>query len=111
MTLAWTTRIAERSREYRAVLFEGQMRLAFVREGLLAGIADSHTMLVDCDDETRTRRLVAIRNQPELANATMMNWAAYPRREAQEAGYEILDTSKMLLEASAAHVCLRLKGY
>ncbi len=41
----------------------------------------------------------------------MMNWAAYLSREAQEAGYEILDTSKMLLEASAAHVCLRLKGY
>jgi dephospho-CoA kinase len=84
MTLAWTKRIAERSREYRAVLFEGQMRLAFVREGLLvAGIADSHTMLVDCDDETRTRRLVARRNQPELANATMMNRAAYLHREAQ----------------------------
>ena len=84
MTLAWTKRIAERSREYRAVLFEGQMRLAFVREGLLvAGIVDSHTMLVDCDDETRTRRLVAIRNRPELANATMMNRAAYLHREAQ----------------------------
>jgi adenylate kinase family enzyme len=27
MTLAWTTRITERSREYRAVLFEGQMRV------------------------------------------------------------------------------------
>jgi hypothetical protein len=44
-------------------------------------------MLVDCNDETRARRLVANRNQLELANAAMMNWAACLRREAQEAGY------------------------
>ena len=93
------------------MLFEGQMRLAFVREGLLAaGIADFSLMLVDCDDETRARRLVANRNQPELANATMMNWAAYLRGEAREAGCEILDTSQAPLEASVAHVRLRLMG-
>ena len=111
MTLAWMARIAGMSGRARAVLFEGQMRLAFVREGLLAaGIADFNPMLVDCDDETRARRLIANRNQPELANATMMNWAAYLRREAQEAGYEILDTSRAPLETCVAHVRLRLMG-
>jgi hypothetical protein len=111
MTLAWMIRIGLSGQE-RAVLFEGQMRLAFVREGVLAaGIADFNPILVDCDDETRARRLVANRNQPELANATMMNWAAYLRKEAREAGYEILDTSRTTLEASVAHVCLRLTGH
>jgi hypothetical protein len=111
MTLKWMARIAGRSSECRAVLFEGQMRLAFVRQGLLAaGIADFHPMLVDCDDETRARRLIANRNQPELANPTMMNWAAHLRGEAREAGYEILDTSRMSFEASVALVCLRLAG-
>ena len=105
MTLAWMARIAGMSGQERAVLFEGQMRPAFVREGLFAaGIADSNPMLVDCDDETLARRLVANPNQPELTNATMMNWAAHLRREAQEAGYEILDTSRTPLEASVAHV-------
>lgn len=93
----------------RGVLLEGQMRLAFAREGLsAAGVADFNLMLVDCDDATRARRLVANRNQPELANATMMNWAAYLRKEAREAGYEILDTSQTSLEASVARVCLHL---
>lgn len=111
-TLAWMARIAARSRRDRAVLFEGQIWPAFVREGLLAaGIADFNPMLVDCADETRARRLVAHRNQPALANETMMNWAAHLRREAREAGYEILDTSRMLLETSVAYVCLRLEGH
>jgi dephospho-CoA kinase len=79
MTLAWMARIESMRGQERAVLFEGQMRLAFLREGLFAvGIADFNPILVDCDDETRARRL-AKRNQPELANATMMNWAAFLR--------------------------------
>jgi dephospho-CoA kinase len=58
MTLSWMTRIAAMSSQNRPVLFEGQMRLAFVREGLLAaGIANARVILVDCDDATRTHRL------------------------------------------------------
>jgi hypothetical protein len=37
MTLDWMSRIAARSRQDRPLLFEGQMRLAFVREGLRGG--------------------------------------------------------------------------
>jgi hypothetical protein len=111
MTLAWMARIAGISGQKPAVLFEGQMRVAFLREGLrAAGISDFNPMLVDCDDETRARRLGVDRNQPELANARMMNWAAFLRREAQEAGYEIFDTSRSPLESSVAHVCSRLMG-
>ena len=78
------------------MLFEGQVRLVFVREGLLsAGISDARVVLVDCDDEVRARRLLTYRNQPESANPTMMNWAAFLRREAREGGYEVLDTTGM----------------
>jgi len=50
MTLNWMDRIAAMRGGHRPVLFEGQMRLAFVREGLLAaGIADARVILVDCD--------------------------------------------------------------
>src|ERR1700709_2655397 len=42
MTLTWLARIAALRGANRPVLFEGQMRLAFVQEGLKsAGIADS----------------------------------------------------------------------
>jgi dephospho-CoA kinase len=109
-TLDWLARIAALHALDRPVLFEGQMRLAFVREGLLsAGIAGARVVLVDCDDETRTHRLLTHRNQPDLANPNMMNWAAFLRREAQADGYEVLDTSKISLEAGVEHVCRLLQ--
>ena len=93
----------------RPVLFEGAMRLAFVREGLLAaGITDARVILVDCDDATRTRRLVTDRVQPELANPDMMTWAEFLRREAKELACEVLDTSRLSLERCVEQVCAHL---
>jgi RNase adaptor protein for sRNA GlmZ degradation len=110
-TLTWIARIAALRSSKRPVLFEGQMRLAFVQEGLKsAGVADSRLILLDCDDETRMHRLVAHRNQPELANPTMMNWAASLRREAHAGGYDVLNTSKLSLEQGVEHVCALLRG-
>jgi dephospho-CoA kinase len=111
MTLTWMARIAALRGSNRPVLFEGQMRLAFVHEGLQsAGITDARIVLVDCDDETRMHRLVAHRNQPELANPTMMNWAAWLRREAQAGGHDVLNTSNISLEEAVEHVCTLLLG-
>jgi dephospho-CoA kinase len=111
MTLTWMARIAALRGSNRPVLFEGQMRLAFVQEGLKsAGIADAQVILLDCDDETRMHRLVAHRKQPELANPTMMNWAALLRREAQAGGYDVLNTSNISLEEAVEHVCALLRG-
>ena len=109
MTLAWMARIAAMRAAHHQVLFEGQMRLAFVRAGLhAAGIADARVILVDCDDETRRHRLVTERRQPELANPEMMNWAAYLRREAKAAGCDVLNTSEVSLEHSVAQICAYL---
>ncbi len=111
MTVDWMARIAARKSPDRPVLFEGQMRLAFVREGLRsAGIDGARLILVDCDDATRARRLRGVRGQPELASPTMMNWAAFLRREAQQARCERLDTSNISLEASVARVRAALSG-
>jgi RNase adaptor protein for sRNA GlmZ degradation len=111
MTIDWLARIATLRTKSRPALFEGQMRLAFVREGLAsAGVSDARVVLVDCDDETRTHRLLTHRNQPELATPTMMNWAAFLRREARDGGYEALDTSHISLEAGVERVCALLRG-
>jgi dephospho-CoA kinase len=108
MTKMWMARIAAMRLE-RPVLFEGQMRLAFIREALQStGLVDARILLVDCDDATRTDRLVTDRCQRELATETMMIWAAYLRREAQELGCEVLDTSALSIEASVALVCAYL---
>jgi hypothetical protein len=111
MTVEWMARISEMRGLDRPVLFEGQMRLAFVREGLsLAGVVGARVILVDCDDMTRKHRLMLERSQPELADPTMMNWAAYLRREAQQTGCEVLDTTDLSLEASVEQVCRYLLG-
>ena len=101
----WITRISAMRELDRPVLFEGQMRLAFLREALAsAGILAARIVLVDCDDATRTHRLTWERRQPELANPTMMSWAAHLRREAQEIDCEILDTTGVSLKSSVDQV-------
>jgi energy-coupling factor transporter ATP-binding protein EcfA2 len=98
-TLDWIERIALMLRAGTSVLFEGQMRIAFIHEALvLSGIAGAHILLVDCDDVTRRARLHADRNQPEFANADMMAWSRYLRDEAIKSDCEILDTGAVSFE-------------
>jgi hypothetical protein len=93
----------------RKVLFEGQIRLAFLADGATAaGAFDYLPILVDCDDETRVKRLTADRGQPELANEEMMNWAQYLRHEAKDNGCEVLDTSLLSLDEAVSYVMTRL---
>jgi hypothetical protein len=95
MTFHWITRIARMSELNCSVLFEGQMRLAFLQESLSSvGLTGARIILVDCDDATRAQRLITERRQPDLANPKMVNWADYLRREAQEANCEVLDTHR-----------------
>ncbi len=104
-TIDWMAKLAEISRSGQNVLFEGQTRLSFIEEGAWAAGGTSYVpVLVDCDDETRTKRLQFERNQPELANADMMNWARYLRVEAEKNCCAILDTSALSLEESVERI-------
>jgi RNase adaptor protein for sRNA GlmZ degradation len=105
MTFEWLERIAPVLAENRDVLFEGQMRIAFIREALAASkIENARVLCVDCDDATRTQRLSHDRLQPELANESMMRWSRYLHQEARGAGYEILDTTDLSLSDSVSYV-------
>ena len=111
MTLRWMQRIAPGVAAGRTVLLEGQMRIAFVQEAIGdAEIEVSRIILVDCDDATRMARLHGERLQPELADATMMNWAQFLRDEARRKGVEILDTSKRTVESCVEVIAQRLFG-
>jgi RNase adaptor protein for sRNA GlmZ degradation len=101
----WITRISGMHELDRPVLFEGQMRLAFLRDALASvGILGARIVLVDCDDATRMRRLTWERRQPELANPVMMSWAAHLRSEAREIDCEILDTTGVSLRSTVDRV-------
>lgn len=108
-TIEWMAKLAQLSQSRHRVLFEGQTRLAFLAEGAAAAGGLAYLpILVDCDDDTRSRRLSLGREQPELANEIMMNWAHYLRREARESLCEILDTSVLSIEQCVSYVMARL---
>lgn len=110
-TIEWMAKLAALSGSGRRLLFEGQTRLAFLAEGAeAAGISAYQPILVDCDDETRSRRLRFEREQPELANEEMLNWARNLRREARRSGCEILDTSTLSVEECVVRVMARVLG-
>ena len=105
MTLQWFERISPILSQGKPILFEGQMRLAFIHEALaVQNITHARIILVECDDETRNARLTVDRQQPELANESMAGWSRYLHNEAAEAGYEILDTSAVPLAESIARI-------
>jgi len=108
-TIEWMAKLAPLSRSGRPLLFEGQTRLSFLAEGAEAAGGPGYLpILVDCNDEIRSRRLSFERKQSELANRNMMDWARYLRREARRCGCEILDTSTLSLEQCISHVMARL---
>jgi hypothetical protein len=84
-------------------------RLSFLADGAAAaGGLTYRPILIDCDDETRSKRLTIDRGQPELANKEMMNWARYLRHSARIEGCDILDTSSISLNESVLYVSARL---
>jgi hypothetical protein len=78
------------------------------RCGRAAGGLACLPILVDCDDETRSRRLSVERKQPDLVNDNMMNWARYLRREAKASHCEILDTSTLSPEQCILFIMERI---
>lgn len=108
-TIDWMLRLAGEAKAAPRLLFEGQIRFSFMADGAAAagGLAYA-PILVDCDDETRSRRLESERKRPELNNEDMMTWARYLRKEAIAHGYPILDTSALSLLDSVEWVMERL---
>ncbi|HEY4211586.1 MAG TPA: AAA family ATPase [Steroidobacteraceae bacterium] len=110
-TFEWMAKLAQLCGSERGVLFEGQTRLSFLAEAAeAAGITTYFPILVDCDDETRVRRLSRERQQPGLASEHLVTWANYLRREAKERGCDILDTSGIGLDQCIDYVMAQLLG-
>jgi chloramphenicol 3-O-phosphotransferase len=112
-TVEWIADLAQlsKAKPRRKLIFEGQTRLSFLAEGAAAAGGLAYLpILVDCDDETRSRRLAIDRGQPELANEDMMAWARFLRGDAEARGCETLDTSSMSLDEAASRVMTRFVG-
>jgi len=100
-TLEWITRIKAGDLGRAPVIFDGQVRQAFVAEACtLAGVHDYRIVLFDCEHALREQRLIA-RGHPELANDQMANWARYLREQALGRRDPIIDTTCLTLEGAA----------
>jgi adenylate kinase family enzyme len=93
MTDRWMADIEALIPRGQSILFEGQMRPSYLAAAVTGLSCECHVVLVDCSDEVRRERLTVHRRQPELANETMMRWAALLRSEADELGFTILETT------------------
>jgi dephospho-CoA kinase len=101
MTIEW----AKRMRCELAnsdVLLDGQTRPSFIAEACEINDVRSYKMiLIHCSDDVRRARLLQ-RDQPELANDQMMEWARYLIRETTKAGGEIINNDNLSIAGTAA---------
>lgn len=100
-TTRWVKKIKEESLEDNDVLFDVQSRPSFIDEACAnIGVMDYKIILFDCSDEERKRRLIKERNQPELANDQMMNWAKYLRERCIGKNHIIIDNTTLTPDES-----------
>ena len=101
-THSWIERIQKEFKVEDIVILEGQANPDFVTAGCdRHGLKRLTLVLLDCDWETRSARLIHERNQPELANPEMKNWSDFLRNQALQKGVRIVDTTRRSVKAVA----------
>jgi hypothetical protein len=98
-TLVWISKLLREYKDNDFILFEGQVNLDYIREGFANHNFSNYKMiLVHCNNNVRHKRLKDERNQPELINPEMDNWANFLMKQALEQNALILDTSDKNLD-------------
>jgi hypothetical protein len=101
-TDAWLVRLGGLPESIRLAVLDGQIRPAFVVGGTARAAPRAvHVALLDCSSETRGARLRGPRQQPELVNARMDQWAAYLRGQADSLHLPRIDTTSMTVTEAA----------
>lgn len=102
MTHKWVEKILKEHTNKDYMFLEGQINIDFIREALKKhNLKNFKIVLLDCGEQEVVFRLERKRGQPELANQDMKNWAIFLRKQAQELGIPILDTTKLSQKETA----------
>lgn len=100
-TNTWVKKIKDTYLDNSNVIFDVQSRPSFIDEACANnGVTSYKIILFDCSDEERRRRLVGGRNQPELANEQMMDWARYLREWCVGENCVVIDNTSHIPEQS-----------
>lgn len=106
---SWITTIKAQYMSYRMVVLEGSMNLTVLQEAIQKHhLKNYEILLIDCDQEIRHHRLIKLRNQPELVNAEMDNWAKCLLKEAKDMKIDIFDTSDQELPVLSSRLKKKL---
>lgn len=71
----------------KLIFLEGQFNPDFAMKPLKRLNMENHRIIcLHADKDVREHRLVNLRNQPELANADMNNWAEFLKKKTTEIG-------------------------
>jgi hypothetical protein len=101
-TADWLARLSSLSDDVRVAVLDGQTRPSFVFEAAGRGAPRrAQVVLLDCSSEVRAARLRGPRQQPELANTRMDQWAAYLRGQADALGLPVIETSLLTVGEAA----------
>jgi 23S rRNA U2552 (ribose-2'-O)-methylase RlmE/FtsJ len=98
----WLMQLSGLPEGIRLAVLDGQTRPSFVF-GAAARAAPRvvHVALVDCSSDVRGARLRDQRQQPELADARMDQWAAYLRGQADAFNLVVIDTTSLSVREAA----------
>ncbi|MCL6753892.1 AAA family ATPase [Nostoc sp. CCCryo 231-06] len=98
-TYKWIEKIANEYHITDTVIIEGQVRLNFIEDACRKfGVTRYTIILIDCDWKIMRDRLINNRQQPELVNSNMQNWANFLRQQAQFKNISIINTSQKTLQ-------------
>ena len=101
-TAEWLARLSDLPEDVCVAVLDGQTRPSFVfRDARRAASRTLNVVLLDCTSDVRAGRLHGPRQQPELANSQMDQWAAYLRGQADALNLAVIDTSSLTVSESA----------
>lgn len=93
-THIWIKKMLSEYNDDVNIIFEGQVNLEFIQEGFRKeNFSNYKIVLIHCDSEVMRKRLVELRNQPDLFNQDMINWLNFLHKQAINLNAKIIDTS------------------
>ena len=96
MTYAWIKKMLNEYQNKDVIIFESQVNFKFIKDGFVQNnFSNYEIILIDCNEEVMSKRLIQDRGQPELVNDSMKNWLRYLRNQAKEFGSIIIETTIM----------------
>ena len=76
------------------IVMDGQANLEFIKAGFeKQSFKNYQIVLVDCEQDVMIKRLIDQRQQAWLASEDMKNWLSFLRKQAQDFGVPIIETS------------------